>query len=486
MRPASEGASTTDLASYLVYVEYVGIPLFLYALLLVALKQKGLIGEGKPLTLMLGCILMIKTLRGRTLIDRVGQRFRRFWNVFGDVGIVLGFVGMGLMFAILVYGAWRTTQIPAASRPGLGEALAIPGLNPLLPLGYGLFALIVAVVLHELCHGVLARANGIGVKSLGVLLLVIPLGAFVEQDEKEMIEAPARKRDRVAAAGVMANFTLAVLFLLLMGALLTSSVHVKADGVGVLSVYGGTPAANTSVTLGSDGISPGDIITNFNGTATTNYIQLDEAIRDSAPGTTVMVTWYSQAASGTVSSPVTLSAARHYPGAFGTSNISSIPAGLSFLGVGLTPVSPGTMENVLAMGPAAPGTGYLLSNSSSFFASSILFLALPTTGTMPVQGPVAEFYTVGGPLGILGPNAAWVLINTLYWLVWVNVILGIFNALPAVPLDGGFLFRDVVGGAFSRLRPKWTPETRDRVVGGLSMFATLLVFALILWELFAP
>lgn len=472
-----------DLSTYLPYVYFLVIPLLLWAVLLFFLKRKGWIGQDKPASLMLGAILMIKTVRGRGLIDRVGQRFRRFWNAFGDVGIVLGFVGMVLMFTILAYGAWKASSVPASSRPGLGEALAIPGLNPLLPFGYGLFALVVAVVLHELCHGVLARANKIGVKSLGVLLLVIPLGAFVEQDEKEMNAAPARRRDRVAAAGIMANFTLAVLFLLVMGLLLTSSVQPKANGVGILSVYPGTPAANTTEMYGDNGLVPGDIITMFNGIPTPNYLALEHSIRGVSPGQTVQVQWFSQGSQGLVTEPITLSAESHYPSLFpnGSQVLSTIP----FMGIGETVVSPGMMLSILSEGPAAPGTGALL-GTNDVLASSVLFLALPTTDQMPVQGPVAQFYHVDGPLGALGTSGAWVLINTLYWLVWVNVILGIFNALPAVPLDGGFLFRDIVGGAVARLKPKWAVARRDAFVAGLSMFATLLVFALILWEIFVP
>jgi membrane-associated protease RseP (regulator of RpoE activity) len=473
------------MASIEVYLLYIVPALALYALLVVALYRKGLIGEGKPAALLLGFILMVKTLRGRGLIDRVGRRFRRFWNVFGDVGIVLGFVGMIVMFLILAWGAYRVSGIPPSSRPGLSEDLAIPGLNPLLPLGYGLFALIVAVVLHELCHGVLARANNIGVKSLGVLLMVIPLGAFVEQDEKEMNAAPARQRDRVAAAGIMANFVLAILFLLIMGALLTTSVHAKADGVGVLSIFPGTPAANTSEAsqLGSSGLVPGDIITEFNGTACPTYIPLEDEIHKTAPGTVVPITWYSQAAGGLVSANITMAAAIHFPSAF--TDPSAIPSNLSFLGIGETLISPSMMVSVLADGPAAPGTGALL-GTNDFYASSALFLALPTTNEMPVQGPVAQFYSVSGPLGAIGSSNGWIVINTLYWLVWVNVILGIFNALPAVPLDGGFLFRDVVGEFFHKLKPVWTKERRDAVTGGLSTAITLTVLALILWELFAP
>ena len=100
----------------------------------------------------------------------------------------------------------------AIKAPAPQTALGIPGINPIIPLGYGLLALIVGIVLHELLHGVVARSQNIGVKSLGILWLVVPVGAFVEQDDEQMMKAPRRHRDRVAAAGVLANFALTTLF----------------------------------------------------------------------------------------------------------------------------------------------------------------------------------------------------------------------------------------------------------------------------------
>jgi membrane-associated protease RseP (regulator of RpoE activity) len=104
----------------------------------------------------------------------------------------------------------------------------------------------------------------------------------------------------------------------------------------------------------------------------------------------------------------------------------------------------------------------------------------------PIQGTPAQFFTVSGPLAFLTPGGVWILANLAYWLAWMNILLGISNALPAVPLDGGFLFRDAMTKVVRTLRSSW-PETKlEGTVGRLSILATLAIFLLILWQFVGP
>jgi len=140
----------------------------------VALYRRGLIGPDKSFTLFAGFILMIKTQRGKGFLDRVG-RFTRFWSWVGDAGVVLAAAAMVTIVAVLALDASVALREPASAAPTAQEALGIPGINPFIPIGYGLVALIIGVVLHEMMHGVIARSQKIGVKSIGILWLVIPV-----------------------------------------------------------------------------------------------------------------------------------------------------------------------------------------------------------------------------------------------------------------------------------------------------------------------
>jgi membrane-associated protease RseP (regulator of RpoE activity) len=104
----------------------------------------------------------------------------------------------------------------------------------------------------------------------------------------------------------------------------------------------------------------------------------------------------------------------------------------------------------------------------------------------PIDDPAIRFYRISGPFAALPAPIFWILANTGYWLFWLNVMLGATNALPAVPLDGGFLFRDGIEGLVSRLRKGIPVPQRDRIVRNVSYTFAFLILGLILWQFIGP
>ncbi len=452
----------------------VAVAVGVYAGALVALARTHRLGRDKTFSLF-GPALMLKTQRGRSFLDRVG-RARRFWNAFGDLGIALAFLAMATIVVLLVWEAIIASTLPASVAPSPSEALGLPGINPYIPWGYGILALIIGVGLHELCHGILARANNIPVKTLGVLFLVIPIGAFVEQDEEAMTRASPRRRDRVAAAGVMANFALAGAFFLVLAALFSTAIQPAAPGVAVASVFSGSPAGNVS-------LASGDIITSLNHTATPTSEDLRTALGEARPGETVWVTWYSPSRGGIIGANVTLgSESAFIPSLAG--NATAIHQ--AFLGIYELPVPPQTVATLFT-NPLSPSiTAGSPGGRANPFGGVLLFLALPFVAEEPIQGSEMGLYTIHGPLSAVPGGAVWILVNTLYWLVWMNFLLGLSNALPAVPFDGGFLFRDLASGVVRRLRKTWTAPQVEGVVSRLSILATFAILLLIVWQFVGP
>ncbi len=426
-----------------------------YAVVVYLLYRAGWIGPDRWLSL-LGPALMIKTQRGRAALDR-WARFRRFWTAAADVGIALAVVAMGVILVLLVLDAVLSLRLNAATAPPVSEALGLPGINPIIPIGYGILALVVGIVLHELSHGVVARSQGIGVKTLGILWCVVPVGAFVEQDDVEMQAASRRKRDRVAAAGVLANFALTVIFFVALSLLIASSVSPNANGVGVAVVQSNTPAANASLV-------PGDIITSINGTATTNDTLFESSLADTHPGEVVTVVYYSSSTGRLVTTNVTLAP-------------SPTVAGRGFLGVAVTFLTPTDLRNSLVWplgSPAGPGVG------------AIDWLVLPLATLEPVSGSTTQFYHLTGPLSGADPTAFWVAANILYWLAWMNLLLGLSNALPLVPLDGGLLFRDFAASVAARFRKGWTAARLDEFGTHAVTASSVLVLLLLAWQFIVP
>lgn len=44
----------------------------------------------------------------------------------------------------------------------------------------------------------------------------------------------------------------------------------------------------------------------------------------------------------------------------------------------------------------------------------------------------------------------WGAVHLLFWCAWININVGIFNAIPMIPLDGGYIFKEVVDRLFER------------------------------------
>jgi len=426
-----------------------------YGAVVYALYRSGRIGPDRPLSL-LGPALMIKTTRGRSALDR-WARFRRFWTRVADLGIALSVIAMGVILALLALDAVVATHLNPSNAPPVTEALGLPGINPIIPIGYGMVALVVGVVLHELAHGVVARSQGIGVKSLGILWCVVPIGAFVEQDDAEMQAASRRRRDRVAAAGVLANFALTVIFFVALSLVVAAGVQPNANGVGIEYVEPGTPAANAT-------LAPGDIITSINGTATTNNTLFESSLADTHPGEVVTVVYFSASNQSVVSRSVTLAP-------------SPTVAGRGFLGVAVTDLTPAQLKQTLVWPPGSslgPGEG------------ALYWLVLPLATLEPVSGSTIAFFHLSGPFANANPQAFWVGANILYWLAWMNLLLGLSNALPLVPLDGGLLFRDFAASVAARFRKGWDSVRLDEFGTRAVTVSSLLVLVLLLWQFIVP
>jgi membrane-associated protease RseP (regulator of RpoE activity) len=429
----------------------------LYAIVVIVLYRSGRIGPDKSLSL-LGPLLMTKTRRGLGLLDRLG-RFKRFWSAMGDLGIVLAGAAMALIVVVLAVEAVLAFGLGASRAPTPTEALGLPGINPFIPLGYGLVAIVIGIVLHELWHGIVARSQNIGVKSVGILWLVVPVGAFVEQDDTQMQAAPRRSRDRVGAAGILANFLIALVAFLLLILVVTSSVHSTVSGVEIAGIETGTPAAGI-------GLQAGDLITQLNGSPTTTVASVVNLLDASHPGQSMPLTWWNPYLSRFDSGTVQLA-------------VSPYDKTRGFLGVEIQDpyLQPTSLLSTMTA-PWNSGSGPIL--------GFVEWIGLPFAGASPLQGTTATYFHATGPLASLGTGNVLILVNLLYWITWMSLLLGLSNALPLIPLDGNLLFRDWVSGIAARVRKGWTTAQLDNFSGQMTVAASLIIVFLLLWQFVAP
>lgn len=95
-------------------------------------------------------------------------------------------------------------------------------------------------------------------------------------------------------------------------------------------------------------------------------------------------------------------------------------------------------------------------------------------------------FEVTGPLSVLGETGFWIVANLLYWIFWLNIMVGIFNALPAIPLDGGYIFRDGLSWLLERLLPSKDRGAVDALATKVTIALSVIILFLILWQFIGP
>ncbi|WP_010479332.1 site-2 protease family protein [Thermococcus zilligii] len=220
-------------------------------------------------------VAMWRTKRLLGFIDRTSSRARKFWRVYGDVGIVVGFMGMAYVFYALLKTAMATLQTRGEQA---GVQLVIPRLT--IPLWYGLIGLAVVMVVHELSHGVVARADKLPLKSVGLVLFLVIPGAFVEPDEEELKRAPLRTRLRVYGAGSLANIVTALIAVMVINFALTPLF--QPAGIEVAGVIENSPAFGV--------LEEGDVITGINGETIRTLEDFERVINGTRPGEVIALT----------------------------------------------------------------------------------------------------------------------------------------------------------------------------------------------------
>ncbi|MCX9085053.1 MAG: site-2 protease family protein [Candidatus Methanoperedens sp.] len=98
-------------------------------------------------------------------------------------------------------------------------------------------------------------------------------------------------------------------------------------------------------------------------------------------------------------------------------------------------------------------------------------------------GLLLNFYEPTGWLAVFGIGVFWTL-NILLWVGWMNLYAGLFNCLPAVPLDGGHVFRDVMISSLSRVFGDG--EKVERISNAIVIIFAVMIGLSFIFVTFAP
>lgn len=346
-------------------------------------------------------LLTLRTKRFSFIFDKLGKN--RGAKYLGWFFLALVPFVAGIALFIIATALIALINNPAVGKVvqdlGVGSVLMLPGINPMLPIVYGWIAIVLAIIIHEGAHGIIARANGFNVKSSGLLFfLIIPIGAFVDVDEEQLKTARARPSVKVMAAGVGGNVLLGVACLICL-LVLVGSLTPIVTGVYINSVTADMPAQ-------AAGLQAKDVIVSIDNMTITNSTELRSFLDNYTAGDTVQVvvrrgdTWQNQ---------------------YTTTLNLTISDNRTVMGV--------TVYNLQ--------TQQVLDSYNQFSLTTLtLYLVPPTIASsyIPFSDTLSQFYT--SPIGSSWPIIA----NFLYWVWFVDFNVAIFNALPIYPLDGGRIF----------------------------------------------
>jgi membrane-associated protease RseP (regulator of RpoE activity) len=391
-----------------------------------------------------GPLLAIKT-------DKVGFfdraiKFTRFFRIYGTVGVAIVIL-VSFFMTLMLLIAFHQTLVSPPEPSGIyapQNLLAIPGLNEFIPFTFAVwFAFVITLLIHEFGHAVLCRVEGIRVKCMGVLFAVIPIGAFVEPDEEDVEMTIGMPKIRMFGAGITNNIVGGLACLVVMALLLGFAAPVPVPFVqGVYKDYAADEA----------GIPVNSVITGVNGIAVSSINEVSEILDTSRPGDQVLLLVQKDGATSEY-----------------TLILDEWPMELGGKETGFMGIYYYDSSRVKELfGNILHPVGILL----------LMYVPIDTvlTGDQLMMGIIA-FDSPQAVAWEVPFDGYWGIIQILFWCGWFNLAVGTFNAIPMVPLDGGYIMQEGITRFFERRNMK---SVVPYIVTAISTFMLFVIVSIIL------
>ncbi|NMC89240.1 MAG: PDZ domain-containing protein [Methanomicrobiales archaeon] len=414
-----------------------------YTLIAVYIRDRGLFSDR---IMFFGPIMAIKT-------ERVGffdwfQKLRRPLRAYATLGVIMVVVVSAFMtLALLLAVPQLLVHTPEPT--GIYDPrniLAIPGVNQAIPITAAVFiGLLLTIVIHEFGHAILARVEDMRVRSMGILIAVIPIGAFVEPDEADVDAAKGMPKIRMFGAGITNNIVAGLICFGLMFLLVGMATPLAVPLV--QGVYKDFPAADA-------GLQGYSVITGINGIPVTDQEEISAIMDGTRPGEAITLTAEKDGIERTYT--LTLS---EWPEVLDGDRDSGF-MGVYYYNAVAVKEHLGNVADLGFLAPLyltiAPIDAFIQGNTQQ-----LAILLADTPEQIAWEEPFPFF---------------WGTVHLAFWLGWFNLLVGMFNAIPIVPLDGGYIMKEGVERFFERLG--WS-RYAHRVVASISGFVTVMLILLI-------
>ena len=385
-------------------------------------------------------LFLIHTPFGLNFFDRIART--KAARVYSEFSTYL--MPLITVLAIALFFIGLTSMLSnSAAREGVRDIgpqanLLIPGLNPLLPWTYGWIALVVTIVIHEAGHGIVARVYNAKVESTGlVLFLIFPIGAFVNIQREELEKTPLRRKCSILTAGPLNNMILAVASLIALYFVVSSLSPLPGSDENSSVMVGEVRSGSLAEELG---ITQGSTIQSIDGKEIISLSDVGQVLR-SSEGETINVIWTN--AEGNV---------------FNKSgqNMNGL------LGV--------TINGTISPSDALDSYKGAFHDPRGY----IRLLIPPTLEGIPV--PYSDSMAPKYESDLFGPYFP-VISNLLFWLWFINFNVGLFNALPIGPFDGGQLYGSLIENKLRSMGSKLNPSTVNSAITFIFIIIVIMLIA---------
>jgi membrane-associated protease RseP (regulator of RpoE activity) len=400
-----------------------------------------------------GILYLYRTQVGVNFIDWFAKKFEKILKPLQYVVVVSGyFLMISMLWMILkTTYLYLTTSISSIIKappifpviPYFPKIFGLENLLPPLYFTYFIIALGIVAVSHEFSHGIFMRFHKIKILSTGFAFLGPILGAFVEQDEKQMEKAKKFPQMIILAAGTFANMIMAFIFLLVLALFFTSTfapAGVKFSTYAItplnlsdISIMGNSSIGENYVEIiadnetyfvdaeslqnsldgGAEAMYAFDdspafraqltgAITKINGMETRDSKELGNVLQSFSPGDEVLIeTAILDSGQGTVA------AKKEYDVELGERD------GKAYLGIIFIQNDAGGLSGLI----------------NDIFSR--------------IKDPFISYEASWGDFG-------WFVYYLLWWIVVINFLVALFNMLPLGILDGGRFFYLTIWGITRR------------------------------------
>jgi membrane-associated protease RseP (regulator of RpoE activity) len=214
-------------------------------------------------------------------INEVVNKYPKFFKLLGIISLfsapIMMFVGIYYIINSLIFFKPSVALVlPSVSNfkyPG-------PVISP--PFWIWIIAFFVIVFSHESMHALIAASEGIKTRRYGLLyLLVIPIGAFVDLEEKKLKKLNIKSKIKIFAAASLGNIIAFGIFLLI----LIASSHIINLTIESKGVWFNNTAPNSP----AESVGLKGIIVKIDNKTINNIYDLQEFLRNTKPNTTITI-----------------------------------------------------------------------------------------------------------------------------------------------------------------------------------------------------